>query len=312
MKIVFFGSSHFAVPALEALIKSKHEITCVVTQPDKQKGRHMALSATEIKKIAEKEGLRTFQPENIKSKESEKFLRNMQADIFVIVSYGQILSQEILDIPKLMPLNIHASLLPRYRGAAPINWAIINGDDKTGVTIMHVTAKMDCGPVLLQREIKIEGDDTFISLEEKLSILGAQLLIQSLELIEKKEYRLTEQDEEKAVYAPKMKKETGLIDWTWQAKDIYNQVRGVLPWPGAFTYYRKKLLKIFNVELQKMFANRVFKPGEVIRADKEGIVVACGKGFLKINELLPESGKKMSAQSFIIGHKLAPGEVLGK
>ncbi len=170
MKIVFFGSSHFAVPSLQALIKSKHEVACVVTQPDKQRGRHLQLSGTDIKSIALNAKLKIFQPENINAKESVQFLKSIDADIFVIVAYGQILSQEVLDIPKMMPINIHASLLPRYRGAAPINWAIINGEKKSGITIIYVTPKLDSGPVILQEEVKIEDKDTAVSLEEKLRI----------------------------------------------------------------------------------------------------------------------------------------------
>ncbi|MDP2927652.1 MAG: methionyl-tRNA formyltransferase [Candidatus Omnitrophota bacterium] len=312
MKIIFFGSAHFGVSVLEVLIKSQHELACVVTQPDKQKGRHLQLAATDVKNTAIAAGLKTFQPENINSKESVKFLKSLDADLFVIVAYGQILSQEILDIPKIMPINIHASLLPRYRGAAPINWAIINGEKKTGITIIYVTLKMDSGPVIMQKEIKIEDRDTAVSLEEKLSQCGAQLLMEVLVIIDNRDYRLVEQDEDKVVYAPKMKKEIGLIDWDTSAVNIHNQIKGVIPWPGAFTSYRKKLLKIFQAQVLPIFPSHKPSVGEVIRADKHGIVVACARGFLEIKELQLEAGKRMSAQNFIIGHKLAAGEILGK
>ena len=312
MKIVFFGSAHFAVPSLEVLIKSKHEIVCVVTQPDKKKGRHLQVSGTDVKSTSLGAKLKIFQPENIKSKESVKFLKDLKADLFVIVAYGQIFSQEVLDIPKIMPINIHASLLPRYRGAAPINWAIVNGDKKTGLTIMYVTLKMDSGPVILQKEVKVEDKDTSVTLEEKLRKCGAELLTDALGIIDRKDYRLIDQDEENVVYAPKLKKEDGAIDWDTPAADIYNQIRGVLPWPGAFTSYRQKLLKIFQALVLPIFPNHKPVPGEVVRADKFGIVVACGRGFLKIVELQLEAGKRMSAQNFIIGHKLAEGEILGK
>jgi len=312
MKIAFLGSAHFAVPALEALIKSKYELVCVVTQPDKHKGRHLQLAATDIKSTALLAKLRIFQPENINSKESVKFLKSLDADFFVIAAYGQILSQEVLDIPAVMPVNIHASLLPRYRGAAPINWAIINGDKKTGVTIIFVTLKMDSGPVIMQKEIKIEDKDTAASLEEKLSKCGAGLLMEALAVIDSRNYRLTEQDEDKVVYAPKLKKETGLIDWNNPAVDIHNQIRGVIPWPGAFTSYRKKLLKIFQAQVLPIFPSHKPFPGEVIRADKQGIVVACSRGFLEIKELQMEAGKRMTARNFVIGHKLSAGEILGR
>lgn len=312
MKIIFFGSSHFAVSSLEALIESQHEVVCVVTQPDKKKGRHLEVSGTDIKTLATKAKLKIFQPENINSKESIKFLKNLEADLFVIVAYGQIFSQEVLDIPKIMPINIHASLLPRYRGAAPINWAIINGDKKSGVTIMFVTAKMDSGPIMAQKEIKIEDKDTSVTLEEKLKESGAQLLLQVLINIDNRNYRLVDQDEEQVIYAPKMKKEDGQIDWNTPAADIYNQIKGVLPWPSAFTSYRKKILKIFQANILPIFPNHSPVAGEVVRADKLGIVVACSRGFLEIKELQLEAGKRMSAQNFIIGHKLTIGEILGK
>ncbi len=312
MKIIFFGSSHFAVCSLEALIKSQHELVCVVTQPDKKKGRNLQVRGTDIKTLALQAKLKTFQPDNINSKESIKFLKDLGADLFVIVAYGQIFSQEVLDIPKIMPLNIHASLLPRYRGAAPINWAVINGDKKSGITIMFVTVKMDSGPVMTQQEIKIENQDTSLSLEEKLSKAGAQLLIEVIAKIDNKNYRLIDQDEEKVIYAPKMKKEDGQIDWGTSAADIHNQIRGTLPWPGAFTNYRGKILKIFQADLLPLFPNHKPICGEVVRADKFSIVVATARGFLEIKELQLEAGKRMSAQNFIIGHKLTIGEILGK
>ncbi|MEI6832320.1 MAG: methionyl-tRNA formyltransferase [Candidatus Omnitrophota bacterium] len=311
MKIIFFGSAHFAVPSLEALIKAEHEVVCVVTQPDKKKGRHLRVSGTDVKSTALTAKLKIFQPENIKSQESVKFLKDLDADLFVIVAYGQIFSQEVLDIPKLMPINIHASLLPRYRGAAPINWAIINGDKKSGVTIMFVTLKMDSGPVIMQKEVKIEDKDTSVTLEEKLRLVGAELLIDALKIIDSRSYRLVEQDEDKVIIAPKLKKEDGLIDWATSAVDIHNQIRGVLPWPGAHTRYKGKILKIFQADVLPVFPNHKPAPGEVVRADKDGIVVASGRGFLNLKELQLEAGKRMPAQNFIIGHKLRAGEILG-
>jgi len=312
MKIVFFGSAHFAVPALKALIKSGHELVCVVTQPDKRKGRHLRVAGTDVKSTAVSAGLKTFQPEDIKAKESVSFLKKLDAELFVIVAYGQVFSQEVLDIPKIMPVNIHASLLPRYRGAAPINWAIINAEKKTGISIIYVSLKVDSGPVMLQKEIKIEESDSAISLEEKLRNLGAELLMEALGMIDSRSYRLLEQDEDKVILAPKLKKEDGLIDWGASAADIHNQIRGVLPWPGAFTCYRGKILKIFQAEVLPIFPNHKPVPGEVVRADKHDIIVACGRGFLNLKELQMEAGKRMSGQNFIIGHKLKAGEILGK
>ena len=312
MKIVFFGSSHFAVSSLEVLIKSQHEIACVVTQPDKKKGRHLHISSTDVKDTALVAKLKIFQPEDINSKESIKFLNSLAADIFVVAAYGQIFSPEVLDIPKIMSINVHASLLPRWRGAAPINWAIINGDKKSGITIIYMTRKMDSGPIMLQKEIKIEDIDTSVTLAEKLRSLGAQLLLQALIAIENNGYRLIEQDEDKVIFAPKLRKDIGLIDWKDSAVNIHNQIRGVLPWPGAFTNYRRKLLKIFQAEVLPVFPNHQMQPCEIARVDKEGIVVACGRGFLKINELQLEAARRMPSGDFIIGHNLRTGEILGK
>jgi methionyl-tRNA formyltransferase len=280
----------------------------VVTQPDKKKGRHLQLVGTDVKSTAVAAKLKTFQPENIKSKESVKFLKNLDADLFVIAAYGQIFSQEVLDIPKIMPINIHASLLPRYRGAAPINWAIINGDKKSGVTIMYVTLKMDSGPVILQKEIKIEDKDTSISLGEKLCQCSAALLLEALKSIDNRDYRLVEQDEDKVILAPKLQKQDGRINWNTPAVDIHNQVRGVLPWPGAFTNYRGKVLKIFQADVSPLFPNHKPAPGEVVRADKREIVVACARGFLAIKEMQLEGGRRMCASEFISGHKISVGE----
>ena len=312
MKIIFFGSSHFAVPALRALIKSGHELVCVITQPDKKKGRHLRLAATDVKSIAVEAKLKIFQPEDIKANESLGFLKKLKPDLFVIIAYGQIFSQEALDIPAIMPINIHASLLPRYRGAAPINWAIINGDKKSGLTVIYVTRRMDAGPVMLQKEIKIDPQDTSVTLEEKLSQGAAEILMESLKVIDGRSYRLAEQEEDKVILAPKLTKNDGLIDWNTPAVDIHNQIRGVLPWPGAFTGYRRKLLKIFQAELLPVFPAHKPVPGEVVRADKQGIVVAAARGFLEIKELQLEAAKRMPAQSFVMGHKLTAGEILGK
>jgi len=312
MKIVFFGSAQFAVPTLEALIKSRHEVLCVVTQPDKQKGRHLRLSATLVKSAAQSAKLKIFQPQNINSKESVNFLKSLGADIFVIVAYGQIFSQEVLDIPKIMPVNTHASLLPRYRGAAPINWAIINGDKISGVTIMRVVLKMDAGEIISRKEIKIEKDDTAITLEEKLRFCAAELLMEALEAIDQRAYSLIEQDEDKVVLAPKIDRQAGQIDWNASAVNIHNQIRGVLPWPGAHTNYRRKTLKIFQADVLPVFCNHKPAPGEIVRLDKQQFVVACARGFLAIKELQLEGRKRMGAREFIIGQKLSAGESLGK
>ncbi|PIS33467.1 MAG: methionyl-tRNA formyltransferase [Candidatus Omnitrophica bacterium CG08_land_8_20_14_0_20_41_16] len=310
MKIVFFGSAHFAVPALEALIKGKHKISCVVTQPDKKKGRHLHLGVTDVKSLAAQAGLKVFQPEDVNSLASVEFLRNLNADLFVAAAYGQILAQEVLDIPKVLPLNIHASLLPKYRGAAPINWAIIRGDNVSGVTIMRMTKKMDSGPIIMQKEIAISDSDDAVSLELRLGDLGAGLLLKSISAIKNKDYKLILQDEKKITFAPKLRKTDSCIDWNKPVLEIYNLIRGVLPWPGAFTHHKGKLLKIYKA---KVISSRVYefagsRVGQVLNASKEGIAVSAGRDALIIQELQIEGKRRMPAGEFIVGHKISPGD----
>ncbi|MDD3088195.1 MAG: methionyl-tRNA formyltransferase [Candidatus Omnitrophica bacterium] len=306
MKIIFFGSAHFAIPALEGLIENKHKILCVVTQPDKKKGRHLHLGVTDVKALALKAKLKVFQPENINTPASVKFLNSLNADLFVIVAYGQLLSQEVLDIPKAFPINIHASLLPRYRGAAPINWAVIRGDKVTGVTIMQVTRKMDSGSIIMQKELSIGEDDDAVSLESKLRDIGAQLLLKAIPIIKSKDHKLTVQDEKKVVYAPKLKKSDGLIDWHKPALEINNLIRGTLPWPGAFTHYKGKLLKIYKANVADSIDCNlsIHKAGEVIDVSKGRLYVNTGKGVLSIQELQIEGKRRMKVEEFIAGHKI--------
>ncbi|MFA5345491.1 MAG: methionyl-tRNA formyltransferase [Candidatus Omnitrophota bacterium] len=312
MKIVFFGSAHFAVPSLEVLIKSPYEICAVVTQPDKKKGRHLHLGQTDVKALADKAGLKVFQPENVNSGGSIKYLKGLSADIFVIVAYGQILSQEALDLAKIFPINIHASLLPRYRGAAPINWAVINGEKSTGITIIQVTRKMDAGPILMQEKIPVSQGDDSVILEDRLRKLGAELLLDALGEIENKTFKLILQDEKQAVMAPKLRKEDGYIDWSLPAYKIYNKVRGCLPWPAAFTRYKDKLLKIYKLEIGSVpvgFSGA--RPGEILNATKEGLAVKAGDGYLVIKDLQLEGRRRMPALDFTAGHKVRPGERFG-
>jgi len=267
------------------------------------------MGVTAIKAAAMSLGIRVCQPENINTPESLSMLRELKPDLFVIIAYGQIFSREALDIPMILSVNSHASLLPAYRGAAPINWALINGEEKTGVTIMKVTRKMDSGPVILQREIPIEDADTVVTVEKKLADMGADILLEAVTRIENHSYSLCEQDELKATVAQKLKKEHGLIYWDNPAGKIHNLVRGVLDWPGAFTHYRGKQLKIFKTTiLPSVQDSSVNTPGEILSVSKNGIVVAAGEGALCVEELQLEGRRKMSAAEFISGHKIAAGE----
>ncbi len=331
MNIVFFGSSKFAIPSLKALNSAGHNILSVVTQPDKRMGRHLHLESPVVKKLAAELKLKTFQPQNINSVEALNFLKDLDADLFVVISYGQILSKEALNLPKKIAINSHASILPKYRGAAPINWAIIRGEKITGVSIIKMTEKMDAGEVILVRESEILEDDTSIALGEKLSALAAGLLLEALPSIEKNNYKLMPQDESKVTFAPKLKKENGLINWESPAEDIYNLIRGCLAWPGAFTYYKGKMLKIYKARvnqfpLQNMAdqpsaevgepacpeqGRRVSRlPGEIMQVSKEGVIVAAAEDSLIIEELQIEGKRRMAVKEFIAGHKIFVGEIL--
>jgi methionyl-tRNA formyltransferase len=309
MNIVFFGSSNFAVPSLKVLLTSGHRISCVVTQPDKKKGRGLSLGNTAIKMVAEESNLKIYQPERINTSQALTLLEDLRPDLFVVIAYGQILSQEILDIPKIFSINVHASLLPRYRGAAPINWAIICGEKITGITIIRMTEKMDAGPIIAQERIDIQEDDTAITLEDKLSKAAAGLLIKTVISIKNNSYKSTPQDESKLSFAPKLKKEDGLINWNKSACEICNLVRGCMPWPGAFTYYKGKLLKIYKAKVIPLSGCSVSPlAGKIAGVSKEGIVINTEKDNLMIQELQIEGKRRMTVEEFIAGHKISVGE----
>ncbi|MFH1397087.1 MAG: methionyl-tRNA formyltransferase [Candidatus Omnitrophota bacterium] len=310
MRIVFFGSSQFAVPALEALLRAGHEISCVITQPDKKQGRGMRLAPTPIKKIAISSKLKIYQPSEINTPETIKLLKNLNPDLFVVIAYGQFLAEEILNIPRILPINLHASILPKYRGAAPINWAIINAEKKTGNSIIKMVKKMDAGPILFQEETKIADNETVISLEERLSHMGVALLLISIDAIASGIYNLLAQNESKVTFAPRLKKSDGLIDWGKPAQDIYNLIRGCLEWPGAFTYYKGKILKVFQAQVIRTLNKHT--PGELVNVSSKGLSLGTGKGILLVKELQIEGKRRMSAQEFLIGYKPSIGDILGK
>ncbi len=312
MKIVFFGSSSFAVESLQ-LLKSKHEIAAVFTQPDRRKGRHLHLAKTPVKICAENNKIEVFQPERIGDEQVIAMLKKFHADIFVVVSFGQKLSRQVLDIPKLYCINVHASLLPKYRGAAPINYAIVNGDKITGVSIMKMNEFMDAGDIILSKSIEI-GDDDSIVLMEKLGKLGAQALLEAIDSIEKGKVEFIRQDQTQVTKAHKLKKTDGFIDWQDSAESIHNRVRGLLPWPCAYTFYKGKFLKVLKSRVVDYLQqrHRDIKPGEVILVRKqEGIVVACGTGELMIERVQPEGKKVMDAHAFVLGHHMKPGDAFG-
>ena len=311
MNIVFFGSSDFSLAFLKSILSSQYNVEAVVTQPDRPKGRGLKLSQTPVKEFSLKNGLSVFQPESINTQEAVGFLKKLNPDLFVVVAYGEILPKRVLDIPKIFSINVHASLLPKYRGAAPINWAIINGETSTGITIIKMDAGLDTGAMILQKSINIdENDDAFI-LEEKLSKLAGPLLPESLERIKNKNYSLRPQDESKSSLAPKLKKEDGRIEWNKSAVEIRNLIRGCIIWPTAYTYYQNKQLKIFKAKVLPSVI-KYSTPGEVVEISKVGISVATGKDNLLIEELQIEGKRKMQVSEFISGHKILKGEIIGK
>jgi methionyl-tRNA formyltransferase len=313
MNIVFFGSAEFAVASLKRTLGSSHRIAAVVTQPDRKKGRGLVLGPTPVKQAAHENRLRIYQPHNVNTPDSRTFLKSLHPDLFVVIAYGQLLSQAVLDIPGIMSVNLHASLLPRLRGAAPINWAVINGETVTGVTVMKMVSAMDAGPVIAQAQAGIDPLDSAVSLEEKLSDLGAHLVAKSLAAIAARTYELVPQDEGLVTYAPKLKKEDGRIIWQSPAQAIYNRIRGAVPWPGAFTTYKGKLVKIYKAAcIESGQPALSYTPGEILGVSSQGIAVGAHPGSVVIKELQIESKRKVSADEFIAGHRIVPGETFGE
>jgi len=310
MNIIFFGSDDFAAVHLEKLIESKHTISACVTQPDKPKGRGLKLFLSPIKETAGKQDIPVFQPIDIKSADFTTSLKEKSADVFIVIAYGRILSKEILEIPKKVSINVHSSILPKYRGAAPINWAVINGEKKSGITIMMMNEKLDAGDILAQETLKISDADTAHSLREKMMTIGPALLLRTLEEIENDKVRGTPQNEKEATFAPKLVRDTGSIDWSKSALEIHNLVRGLIPWPSAHTLWMGKSLKI--LETQVVDGNQTDeKPGEIIEVDKDGFQVACREKILLIKAVQLEGAKKMGAYDFALGHNISAGEMLG-
>lgn len=308
MKTIFMGTPDFAVPTLQKLIEN-HEVAAVFTQPDKPKGRGQKVQYTPIKELALKYEIPVFQPEGLKNnKDIENLIKDINPDAIVVVAYGQILPKAILELPKYGCINVHASLLPKLRGAAPINWAIINGEKKTGITTMKMDVGLDTGDMLLKSEVEISEEETAGDLHDKLMYIGAELLIKTLERVEKGDIVPEKQDDNLSSYAPMLNKDMGHINWEMDFETIYNLIRGVIPWPGAFSYYDGQMIKIWKVIKQKNFI--CGRPGEIINVSKDGIEVACKVGSLMIKELQEIGGKRMDVASYLNGHKLEIGKIL--
>jgi len=307
MKVVYMGTPDFAVGALEAIVNAGHEVVAVVTQPDKPKGRSDKLIPSPVKECALKYDIPVLTPVKIKEKDAVEELKKYPADIFVVAAFGQILSEEILNMPKFGCINIHASLLPKYRGAAPIQWSIIDGEKETGVTIMQMDKGLDTGDILFTKIVPISDEDTGESLFDKLAIAGAELVVESLPKIEKGDVHPIKQDDEKSTYAKMLSKAIGQIDWKKSADELEHLVRGLNSWPSAYTYLNGKQLKIWKSKVVSMSGN----PGEVLKVEKDSIIVGTGKDALAILELQLEGKKRMLTKDFLAGRSVEAGSVVG-
>ena len=309
MRIVFMGTPDFAVPTLTALIEGGHEVVAVVTQPDKPKGRGKAVLMTPVKEKAIEYEIPVYQPVKVRDPEFVELLKTMAPDAIVVVAFGQILPKSILDLPKYGCVNVHASLLPKYRGAAPIQWAVLNGDPETGVTTMYMAEGLDTGDMLLKSRTEIGPEETSGELHDRLSQMGAELIVETLKEVEAGTVRRTPQGDAETSYASMLTKELGKIDWGRPAGELHNLVRGLSPWPVAETVYNKKRLKIHRAKVVPGFGGA---PGEVARR-KDCFVVACGGNTaLELETVQYEGGKRMGGKEFLCGHRLDQGAVLGE
>lgn len=309
MRLVFMGSPDFAVPSLMALSTAGHEIIGVFTQPDKPKGRGKELAPTAVKKAALELGITVYTPASVRTAEVYEILKNLAPEIIVVVAYGKIIPKEILDLPIYGCVNVHASLLPYYRGAAPIHRAIINGDTITGVTTMHMDVGLDTGDMIYNTEVLISKKDTVGHVHDKLASSGAALIVLTLEALKKGVAPRLPQDDSLATYAPLLSKADEELDWSQSATEIVNRVRGMNPYPGTFTLFRGEILKTLQVEADEL-AHQA-EPGIILTADvKKGMLVACGKEAVWLKEVQAKSGKRMSSDAFVRGYKVSEGEIL--
>ncbi len=308
MRVVFLGSGAFAIPSFEALLDAGHEVAALVTQPDKEKGRGREVAPPPLKPVALARGVRVLQPRRVREPAAQDELRALRPELQVVVAYGQILPKSVIDIAPLGTVNVHASLLPRLRGAAPIQWAIARGDTETGVTTMLIDEGLDTGPTLLARRLAILPEETAGELEPRLARLGAELLLDTVRGLAAASLRPVPQDHSQATLAPLLKKEDGLLDWSRPARELANQVRGFHPWPGAYTTVAGRVLKVRKAAALPGGG----EPGTVVEVDRQGLVVGAGGGTrLTLLEVQPESRRPMSGAAYAAGARLEPGEHLG-
>lgn len=308
-KILFMGTPEFAVPTLEILAKNNCSIISVVTRPDSPRGRGRKYVAPPVKIIAEKYNLPVIQPEKVRDKEFLDTFRKLSPDIVVLVAFGQILPKEIIEFPKMGCINVHPSLLPKYRGAAPINWTLIRGEKTTGVTTILMDEGVDSGDILLQEEMAIGADETFDKLHDRLSKMGADLLLKTTGGIIEGTITGTPQDSALATYAPPLKKENGIINWQASISDILNLIRGLSPSPCAYTFIKGKKLKIFTATKEETYVAEA--AGRILRETKKGLQVAAKDGYIYLEELQLESKNRMSVHDFLRGYRISPEDTLG-
>lgn len=301
-KIVFMGTPEFSVKTLEELYENDFNVELVITQKDKRRGRGKKLQYTPVKERALELGLDVYQPQDINSLEAIDMLRNIAPDFIIVVAFGQILKEEILKLPKYGCINVHASLLPKYRGAAPINWAIIDGQSETGITIMKMEKGLDTGDMISRESILITEEDDYVSIHDKLSLIGGKLLIRTLKDIKQNKAVLTRQDDSLSSYAPMIYKKTGKIDWNSSGKDIINLIRGVVPWPGAFTNYKDKTLKIYRARLIDKLNDE--QSGKIIKVSDEGIFVNCSDSTIIVEELQFPNKKRTKIKDYLRGNTI--------
>ncbi len=306
-RIIFMGTPEFACPTLQKLVDRGENVIAAVTQPDRPKGRGQKLAPPPVKELALQNGMQVMQPEKVRHPEFVETIRKMEPDIIVVVAFGQILPKALLDIPLHGCVNVHASLLPRYRGAAPLNWCIINGESETGVTTMLMDPGLDTGPMLLKRSTPIGENEGIASLHDRLSAIGGELLAETLDRLKEGSVKPEAQDDSLTCYAPLLKKEDGAIDWSSTAKAIHNRIRGLAVWPVAYTSLHGETLKIYRSSV----SDGSGAPGTVISTSRERLEVACGEGSIVVEELQLAGKKRLAAAQFLAGCRVEPGDKLG-
>ena len=307
LKVVFMGTPEFSVPILQMLIENTN-VLGVVTQPDKPKGRGKAMQASPVKECALSHGIEVFQPTKIRESENVEYLRKFGADIFVVAAFGQILPKSILDMPKYGCVNIHASLLPKYRGAAPIQWAVINGDEVTGVTTMLMNEGIDTGDMIAKKQVRLAEDETGGSLFDRLADTGAELIVETMKMLEEGTAEFTPQNSEEATHTSMISKELGSIEWSKPAAEIERLIRGLNPWPSAYTRLKGKTFKIWKAQVVEVSSSD--KPGTIIKIGKDELLVQTGEGALSLIEVQLEGKKRMDVASFLRGCQIEEGIVL--